>query len=117
MKYRFKEADGIAHDKTLEDTWWRVARAVAAAEKPEAREKWAAAFYDVLSGFKFLPAGRIIAGAGTGRQVTLFNCFVMGDIDDSMRGIFDGLKEAALTLQQGGGSAMIFQRSGPRERQ
>ena len=108
MKYRFKEADGIAHDKTLEDTWWRVARAVAAAEKPEAREKWAAAFYDVLSGFKFLPAGRIIAGAGTGRQVTLFNCFVMGDIDDSMRGIFDGLKEAALTLQQGGGIGHDF---------
>lgn len=108
MKYRFKDADGTCHDQTLEDTWWRVARAVAAAEKAPLREKWAAAFYDVLSGFRFLPAGRIIAGAGTGRSVTLFNCFVMGNLDDSMLGIFDGLKEAALTLQQGGGIGHDF---------
>ena len=58
--------------------------------------------------FRFLPAGRIVAGAGTKRSVTLFNCFVMGTIDDSMRGIFDGLKEAALTLQQGGGIGHDF---------
>ncbi len=108
MKYRFKDADGTCHDQTLEDTWWRVARAVAVAEKAPLREKWAAAFYDVLSGFRFLPAGRIIAGAGTGRSVTLFNCFVMGNLDDSMLGIFDGLKEAALTLQQGGGIGHDF---------
>ena len=108
MKYRFKDADGTAHDKTLEETWWRVARAVAVAEKPATRDKWAAAFYDILAGFKFLPAGRIIAGAGTGRQVTLFNCFVMGDLEDSMSGIFEGLKEAALTLQQGGGIGHDF---------
>jgi ribonucleoside-diphosphate reductase alpha chain len=108
MKYRFKEPGGIAHDQTLEDTWWRVARAVAAAEKLGDREKWASAFYEILSGFQFLPAGRIVAGAGTGRSVTMFNCFVMGEIDDSMEGIFEGLKEAALTLQQGGGIGHDF---------
>ena len=108
MKYRFKEADGTIHDQTLEDTWWRVARAVAAAEEPSVREAWAAAFFELLSDFRFLPAGRIVAGAGTQRSVTLFNCFVMGALDDSMAGIFDGLKEAALTLQQGGGIGHDF---------
>ena len=108
MKYRFKEADGAIHDQTIEDTWWRVARAVAEAEKPALRETWAASFYEALSDFRFLPAGRIVAGAGTRRSVTMFNCFVMGTIDDSMLGIFDGLKEAALTLQQGGGIGHDF---------
>jgi ribonucleoside-diphosphate reductase alpha chain len=108
MKYRFKDADGTAHDQDLAGTWWRVARAVAAAERPDAREKWATAFFEILSGFKFLPAGRILAGAGTDRSVTMFNCFVMGELDDSMVGIFDGLKEAALTLQQGGGIGHDF---------
>ena len=108
MKYRFKDADGTVHDQTLEDTWWRVARAVAAAEEPSVRETWASSFFEILSDFRFLPAGRIVAGAGTGRSVTLFNCFVMGALDDSMTGIFDGLKEAALTLQQGGGIGHDF---------
>jgi ribonucleoside-diphosphate reductase alpha chain len=108
MKYRFKEADGRIIDQTVDDTWWRVAKAVAQAEAPEARGKWEQAFYDMLASHRFLPAGRILAGAGTGRSVTLFNCFVMGTIDDSMTGIFSGLKEAALTLQQGGGIGHDF---------
>jgi ribonucleoside-diphosphate reductase alpha chain len=108
MKYRFKEPGAAVHDQVLEDTWWRVARAVAMAEKSVDQEKWASAFYEILSGFQFLPAGRIVAGAGTGRSVTMFNCFVMGEIDDSMEGIFEGLKEAALTLQQGGGIGHDF---------
>jgi ribonucleoside-diphosphate reductase alpha chain len=63
---------------------------------------------DALTGFKFIPAGRILAGAGTGRVVTLFNCFVMGAIPDSLEGIFVHLKEAAITMQQGGGVGMDF---------
>ena len=59
-------------------------------------------------GFKFLPAGRVIAGAGTGRSVTLFNCFVMGTIGDDMSSIFENLREAALTMQQGGGIGHDF---------
>jgi ribonucleotide reductase alpha subunit len=70
--------------------------------------KWEAEFYAALEGFRFLPAGRITAGAGTGRSVTLFNCFVMGTIPDTMEGIFDSLKEAALTMQQGGGIGYDF---------
>ncbi len=106
LKYRFKPMDGRTPDASLADTFARVAGAVAQAErKPEV---WAARFEDLLCDTRFLPAGRILAGAGTERAVTLFNCFVMGTIDDSIPGIFDNLKEAAQTLQQGGGIGHDF---------
>ncbi len=106
MKYRFKEADGTPLDGTVEDTWRRIARALAVVEKDA--DRWENEFNGALEDFKFLPAGRITAGAGTARKVTLFNCFVMGTIPDSMGGIFDMLKEAALTMQQGGGIGYDF---------
>ncbi|MFV0245385.1 MAG: adenosylcobalamin-dependent ribonucleoside-diphosphate reductase [Qingshengfaniella sp.] len=106
MKYRLKQPDGTPVDRTVEDTWARIAGALAAVEKDPA--KWQAEFETALSDFRFLPAGRITAGAGTERAVTLFNCFVMGTVPDSMAGIFDMLKEAALTMQQGGGIGYDF---------
>ena len=106
MKYRFKHADGTPIDQTVEDTWRRIARDLARAESDPAT--WEGRFYAALEDFKFLPAGRITAGAGTARQVTLFNCFVMGTIPDSLSGIFEMLKEAALTMQQGGGIGYDF---------
>ena len=106
MKYRLKEADGAAIDRTVEDTWRRIARSLAEVESDPAL--WEERFYAALEDFKYLPAGRITAGAGTGRSVTLFNCFVMGTIPDSMGGIFEMLKEAALTMQQGGGIGYDF---------
>ena len=79
------------------------------AEAPDQRRSpWRKVSPRALAGHKFLPAGRILAGAGTGRSVTLFNCFVMGTIPDSMDGIFSALREAALTLQQGGGIGYDF---------
>ncbi|UWR21771.1 adenosylcobalamin-dependent ribonucleoside-diphosphate reductase [Sulfitobacter sp. S190] len=112
MKYRFKAADGTPKDATVEDTWRRIARDLAQVESdPAAAEE---TFYDALSDFKYLPAGRITAGAGTARRVTLFNCFVMGTVPDSMSGIFDMLKEAALTMQQGGGIGYDFSTIRPR---
>ena len=106
MKYRLKTPDGAAVDKTIEDTWRRVA--VALAEPEQDRALWADRFYDAMADFKFLPAGRVVAGAGSGRSVTLFNCFVMGTIPDDMGGIFTHLREAALTMQQGGGIGYDF---------
>ncbi len=108
MKYRLHGRDGTPLDLTVEDTFTRVANALAAAEKPDDQSHWAARFKAALTGHRFLPAGRILAGAGTGRDVTLFNCFVMGTIPDTMAGIFDNLKEAALTMQQGGGIGYDF---------
>jgi ribonucleoside-diphosphate reductase alpha chain len=106
MKYRLKRADGTPVDSDVAATWDRIAKALALPETDPAR--WEPAFRAALDGFRFLPAGRIVAGAGTDRSVTLFNCFVMGTIEDSMSGIFGALKEAALTLQQGGGIGYDF---------
>ncbi|CUJ85359.1 Ribonucleoside-diphosphate reductase NrdZ [Shimia thalassica] len=112
MKYRFKQADGKPIDQTVEDSWRRIARDLAKVEKQP--DVWEEKFYSALEDFKYLPAGRITAGAGTARNVTLFNCFVMGTIPDSMAGIFDMLKEAALTMQQGGGIGYDFSTIRPR---
>ncbi len=112
MKYRLKQAGGAAVDKTVEDSWRRVARALAEPERD--RERWEQRFYGALEGFRFLPAGRILAGAGADRNVTLFNCFVMGTIPDDMGGIFEHLREAALTMQQGGGIGYDFSSLRPR---
>ncbi|WP_108485219.1 adenosylcobalamin-dependent ribonucleoside-diphosphate reductase [Oceaniglobus ichthyenteri] len=106
MKYRLKNADDTPIDVTVEDTWRRIAKATAAVEQDP--PKWEDTFYNALEDFKYLPAGRITAGAGTERTVTLFNCFVMGTIPDDMGGIFDMLREAALTMQQGGGIGYDF---------
>jgi ribonucleoside-diphosphate reductase alpha chain len=106
MKYRLKAPGGAALDRTIEDSWRRVAAALAEAEQDKAL--WAERFYEAMADFKFLPAGRILAGAGTKRNVTLFNCFVMGTIPDDMSGIFEHLREAALTMQQGGGIGYDF---------
>ena len=115
QKYRFKRPDGTPVDKTIEDTWVRVAGALAAAERSKQQQAhWENRFCDAMSDFRFLPAGRILAGAGTDRAVTLFNCFVMGVIDDDMSSIFQHLREAALTMQQGGGIGYDFSTLRPR---
>jgi ribonucleoside-diphosphate reductase alpha chain len=112
LKYRLKDADGTPIDGGVEDTWQRIARALASVE--DAPSRWEDEFYAALEDFRFLPAGRITAGAGTDRSVTLFNCFVMGTIPDSLEGIFQALKEAALTMQQGGGIGYDFSTIRPR---
>jgi ribonucleoside-diphosphate reductase alpha chain len=106
MKYRLKDQDGAAIDGSVEDSWRRVARALASVEADLAA--WEAPFYRALEDFQFLPAGRILSGAGADRSVTLFNCFVMGTVPDSLDGIFSHLREAALTMQQGGGIGYDF---------
>ena len=106
MKYQMKDYDGTIHDYDVTDTWRRIAQSLASVEKNAA--EWEEKFFDVLTDFKFLPAGRITAGAGTDRNVTLVNCFVTDTIPDSMNGLFDKLKESALTMQQGGGIGMDF---------
>lgn len=105
-KYRFRLGEQTI-DQDIHDTWRRVAHALAAMEAADAPQ-WEERFMSILEDFRFLPGGRILAGAGTGRDVTLFNCFVMGLPGDSMTGIFDALKEGAITMQQGGGVGYDF---------
>ncbi|MGD2112431.1 MAG: adenosylcobalamin-dependent ribonucleoside-diphosphate reductase [Gammaproteobacteria bacterium] len=100
-------ADGPAREDSIEQSWQRVARALAAVETARAGDR-EAEFLRLLRGFRFLPGGRILAGAGSGQRVTLFNCFVMGQIRDDMDSIFDALREGALTMQAGGGVGYDF---------
>jgi ribonucleoside-diphosphate reductase alpha chain len=111
-KYRYREGDRL-YDHGIEDTWRRISHALASVEQHD-QARWEEQFYRALSDFRFLPGGRIQAGAGVERKVTLFNCFVMGIIEDSMDGIFEGLKEGALTMQQGGGVGYDFSTLRPR---
>jgi ribonucleoside-diphosphate reductase alpha chain len=107
MRYR---QDG---ERSVDDSYARVARAIAAPEGNGAI-RWEEPFHALMRGGYFLPGGRVLAGAGTGRRVTLFNCFVMGDIEDSIEGIFRALQESAMTMQQGGGIGHDFSTLRPR---
>jgi len=110
-RYRAGTADTLEPD--IEATWQRVAAACATIEGDDAA-RWESEYLQVMRDFRFLPAGRILAGAGTGRQVTLCNCFVMGRIEDSLAGICRALEESALTMQQGGGIGLDFSTLRPR---
>lgn len=105
-RYRFRRQDAPV-DADPAATWERVAGAAAAAERHD-RGRWRRRFTALMADGVFYPGGRILAGAGTGRRVTLFNCFVLGRLEDDMAAIFDALKEAALTLQAGGGIGCDF---------
>jgi ribonucleoside-diphosphate reductase alpha chain len=110
---KYRRANHEGSERTITDTWRRMARAIAAVE-PRDASVWEDRFFDLLQDFKFLPGGRIHAGAGTTHHVTLFNCFVMGPIEDSIPGIFRALQESALTMQQGGGIGLDFSTLRPR---
>jgi len=107
-KYRLKSSDGVPLDNTPADMWRRVATGASSAEDPAKQAKWQSRFERIMADFAFLPAGRILAGIESRRHVTLFNCFVMGEIADGLSAIFDNVKEAALTMQAGGGIGHDF---------
>lgn len=104
-RYRGTDSNGVP-EASIADTWSRVARAIASVERNE--REWHQRFGAALQGFCFLPGGRILAGAGLGREVTLFNCFVAGELVDSLDGILESLKETAITMQLGGGIGLDF---------
>lgn len=99
---------GAIIDEHLDDTWARVAIGLAACEAPRDRDIVTQKFQDAMRDLKVIPGGRILAGAGTTRRVTLSNTFVMRTIPDSVSGIMDTLKDAALTMQMGGGIGFDF---------
>ncbi|MDH5445961.1 MAG: adenosylcobalamin-dependent ribonucleoside-diphosphate reductase [Gammaproteobacteria bacterium] len=109
-KYRYSSKED--KEESILQSWRRVANHLASVEK--SHSDWPEHFYTILNDFRFLPGGRILAGAGLPQQLTLFNCFVMGEIEDSIDGIFDALKESALTMQQGGGVGCDFSNLRPK---
>ncbi|HEX2515729.1 MAG TPA: adenosylcobalamin-dependent ribonucleoside-diphosphate reductase [Chloroflexota bacterium] len=103
-RYALRDESGQAVEHHPEQMWQRVARAIAAVEPDDAaRREWEGRFYDVLSGFKFVPGGRILSGAGTGHHVTYYNCFVIPSPEDSRGGILDNLKVMTEIMARAGG--------------
>ena len=98
-KYRFGDEDHPydSHQRVVEGVY---------AKDPSRKAKQAA--LEAMQKNLWIPAGRIQAGAGTPNIVTLLNCYMCQDIDDSMSGIADALRDAMLTMQQGGGIGMNF---------
>jgi ribonucleoside-diphosphate reductase alpha chain len=102
-RYSLKDKAGSPVEKNPDEMWKRVAKGIAGQEKKESRKAWERKFYEAMDGFKFLPGGRILAGAGTGFDVTYFNCFVIPSPKDSRDGILDNLKVMIEIMARGGG--------------
>src|SRR5258708_3443909 len=113
-RYSLKDRDGKPLEKTPDEMWRRVARGIARVEKPSKRAKWEKEFYNVMKDFKFLPGGRILAGAGTGFDVTYYNCFVIPNPPDSRGGIMQNLSQMIEIMARGGGVGLNLSRLRPR---
>lgn len=112
-KYQYKRGHVVV-DKTADDTWRRVADALAKVEAPTIQQAVSDVIFHAMRARSLLPAGRILAGAGTARDVTLSNTFVMQSIPDSLDGVFDTIKDAARTMKMGGGLGFDFSTLRPR---
>lgn len=113
-RYSLKDAEGNPTEATPEQMWRRVAKGIAGQEKKELRAEWEEKFYKVLEDFKFVPGGRILSGAGTGYQVTYFNCFVIPSPKDSREGILDSLKQLVEIQSRSGGVGLNLSSLRPR---
>ncbi|GLV56704.1 ribonucleoside-diphosphate reductase, adenosylcobalamin-dependent [Dictyobacter sp. S3.2.2.5] len=114
-RYSLKDPDGKALEFYPEQMWQRVARGIAEVEKTdEKRAEWEKLFNEALTNFQFVPGGRILAGAGTGHQVTYYNCYVIPSPDDSRQGILDNLKVMTEIMARGGGVGINLSTLRPR---
>ncbi|MCL4375138.1 adenosylcobalamin-dependent ribonucleoside-diphosphate reductase [Patescibacteria group bacterium] len=113
-RYSLKDKGGKPLEKTPEEMWKRIAGAVAAVEKPGLHKKWKKEFYWAMQDFKYLPGGRILAGAGTGFSVTFYNCFVVPSPKDSRDGILETLKQMVEIMARGGGVGINLSSLRPR---
>jgi len=114
-RYSLKDASGKPLELYPENTWARVARGIAAVEQTEEkRAYWEKRFYEALTNFQFVPGGRILAGAGSGHQVTFYNCYVIPSPEDSRNGILDNLKLMTEIMARGGGVGINLSTLRPR---
>lgn len=113
-RYSLKNKSGEPTEKTPEEMWRRVARGVAKIEKAGVRSEMEDRFYHVMEDFKFVPAGRILSGAGTDYQVTFFNCFVIPSPKDSREGILESLRQLVEIQSRSGGVGLNLSSLRPR---
>lgn len=103
-RYSFKDVDGKPTEFYPEQLWERVANGIAMVEKTsELKKYWAEKFYWAMEDFKFVPAGRILSGAGTGYEVTFFNCYVIPSPRDSRGGIMENITHTVEIQARAGG--------------
>ncbi len=113
-RYSLKDKKGAPIEKTPNEMWKRVAKAVSKIEKKSKQKKWEKSFYNAMKDFKYVPGGRILAGAGTGYTVTYYNCFVIPSPQDSRGGILDSLKQMVEIMAHGGGVGINLSSLRPR---
>ncbi|MEA3272425.1 MAG: adenosylcobalamin-dependent ribonucleoside-diphosphate reductase, partial [Patescibacteria group bacterium] len=114
-RYALKDGNGKQLESTPEEMWRRVAVAVASVEKtPKLQEEYEEKFYKALEDFKFVPAGRILSGAGSGASVTFYNCFVIPSPEDSRGGIMDSVRTMTEIMSRGGGVGINISSLRPR---
>src|SRR5438552_9841455 len=114
-RYSLKDPKGQPLEYYPEQTWARVARGIAAVETTEElRAHWEKCFYEALCDFQFVPGGRILAGGGSGHQVTFYNCYVIPSPEDSRHGILDNLKVMTEIMARGGGVGINLSTLRPR---
>lgn len=113
-RYALKDKKGNPIEKKPEEMWRRVAKAVASVEKKDKKDFWEKEFFLAMKDFKYIPGGRILAGAGTGFSVTFYNCFVIPSPKDSRDGILDTLKQMVEIMARGGGVGINLSSLRPR---
>ena len=114
-RYSLKDPSGQPLEFYPEQLWARVARGIASVEKTEELQAyWEKRFYEALTNFQFVPGGRILAGAGSGHQVTFYNCYVIPSPEDSRQGILDNLKTMTEIMARGGGVGINLSTLRPR---
>ncbi len=114
-RYSLKDPSGQPLEHYPEQLWERVARGIASVEKTdEKKADWEKRFYDILNNFQFVPGGRILAGAGSGHEVTYYNCYVIPSPEDSRQGILDNLKVMTEIMARGGGVGINLSTLRPR---
>ncbi len=103
-RYSLKDEDGKSLEKYPQQSWRRMAKALAQVEKTADKKKsWEKKFYKAMEDFKFVPAGRIWCSAGTGTNATMINCFVIPSPHDSRQGIVKTLEYVTEISARGGG--------------
>ncbi len=113
-RYSLKDKKGNPLEKTPDEMWKRIAKAVSSVENKDNQKKWEKEFYSIMKDFKYVPGGRILSGAGTGFAVSFYNCYVIPSPKDSRDGILETLKQMVEIMARGGGVGINLSTLRPR---
>lgn len=113
-RYSLKDEEGKSIEDYPEQMWRRVAWGISQQERSPHRKMWEEKFYQAMTDFKFVPAGRILSGAGTPFQTTYYNCYVIPSPKDSRGGIMENITMTVEIQARGGGVGVNLSSLRPR---